>query len=88
MTEPGAGDGAGRRRSLPGRLAAGFGRFWWEFLIGDTPELFLGAVVVVGLVALICLDHALRGVAAGILPVLVAGLLAGSVGKAARRPPP
>jgi len=70
-----------------GRLIAGFGRFWWNFLIGETPELFVGAVAVVGLVALICLDHRLRTVAAVVLPVLVAALLAASVWKAGRARP-
>ena len=70
-----------------GRLLASFGHFWWEFLIGDTPELFVGAVAVIGLVALVCLDHALRTAAAVLLPVLVAGLLAGSVWRAGRRRP-
>lgn len=26
-----------------------FGRFWWEFLVGDTPELALATLVVVGI---------------------------------------
>jgi hypothetical protein len=63
-------------------MLAAFGRFWWEFLIGDTPELFVGAVAVVGLVALVCVDHAARTWAAALLPVLVAGLLAASVWRA------
>jgi hypothetical protein len=25
-----------------------FGRFWWEFLVGDTPELFVATAVIVG----------------------------------------
>jgi hypothetical protein len=25
-----------------------FGRFWWEFLVGDTPELFVAVLVIVG----------------------------------------
>jgi len=66
------------------RLAA-FGRFWWEFLIGDTPELFVGAVLVVGLVALVCVDHGARAWAAVLLPPLVAGLLGSSVWRAKRR---
>jgi len=24
-----------------------FGRFWWEFVVGDTPELFVATLVVV-----------------------------------------
>ena len=63
------------------RFVVAFGRFWWDFLIGDTPELFVGAVAVVGLVALLCLDHGLRTRAALILPLLVVGLL-GAVGVA------
>ena len=43
---------------------AAFGHFWWEFLIGDTPELFVGAVAVIGVVALLCLKPGLRTVAA------------------------
>ena len=66
------------------RMVAAFGRFWWEFLIGDTPELFVGAVLVVGLVALVCVDHAARTWAAYLLPVLVAGLLATSGWRAKR----
>ncbi|MHB1974071.1 MAG: hypothetical protein ACYCR4_07245 [Acidimicrobiales bacterium] len=30
-----------------GRWATAFGRFWWDFLVGDTPELFAGVLVVV-----------------------------------------
>jgi len=25
-----------------------FGRFWWDFLVGDTPELFVATLLVVG----------------------------------------
>lgn len=77
-------DTTGSRRAWPIRTVVGFGRFWWEFLIGDTPELFLGAVIAVGLVALCCRDPSLRTAGAVILPALVAALLAASVWKAAR----
>jgi hypothetical protein len=30
------------------RLVVSFGRFWWEFLIGENPDAFIGALVVVG----------------------------------------
>lgn len=76
---------AGPRRPLAGRAVRAFGHFWWEFLIGDTPELFVGAVAILALVALACLDHSLRTAAAVVLPILVAGLLAGSAWKAARK---
>jgi hypothetical protein len=70
--------------SVVRRIIVGFGRFWWEFLIGDTPELFVGAVAVVGLVALLCLDHSLRTMCAVILPLLVMGLLGFSAFRAGR----
>ena len=74
-------------RPLVARWIVGFGHFWWDFLIGDTPELFVGAVVVVSLVGLVSLDHSLRTPAAVILPLLVAGLLGISVWKASRKRP-
>jgi hypothetical protein len=74
-----------RPRTPVARTVAAFGRFWWDFLIGDTPELFVGAVLVVGLVALVCVDHGARAWAAVLLPVLVAALLGTSVWRAKRR---
>jgi hypothetical protein len=74
--------------ALARRLLVGFGRFWWDFLIGETPELFIGSVVVVGLVALVCVDHTLRTAAAVILPLLVVAVLGASVWKASRSRPP
>ncbi len=84
MAEEGAPRAA---RTLPTRMIVAFGHFWWEFLIGDTPELFVGVLVVVGTVALLCLDHSLRTLSAVLLPVLVAGLLGASVWKASRNRP-
>jgi hypothetical protein len=34
--------------NLAVRGLVAFGRFWWDFLVGDTPELFLATLVVVG----------------------------------------
>ena len=87
MTERDHSAAEDHQRSPAGRMVAAFGHFWWEFLIGDTPELFVGAVAVIGLVALVCLDHSLHTAAAVVLPVLVAGLLAGSAWKASRKRP-
>jgi hypothetical protein len=83
MAEP-----ADDTRPGPRRWPAAFGHFWWEFLIGDTPELFVGAVAVVGIVAVLCLAPGLRTVAAFVAPVLVSLVLAASVAKAARRRTP
>ena len=74
-------------RSAVRRWPGAFGHFWWEFLIGDTPELFVGAVAVIGFVALLCLWPGLRTVAAYLAPVLVSLVLAASVAVAARRTP-
>ncbi len=30
------------RRSLLHRCLVAFGHFWWDFLVGDTPELLIG----------------------------------------------
>ena len=70
--------------TLARRAVVGVGRFWWAFLVGDTPELFVGSVAIVGLVALLCLDEGLRTACAVVLPVLVMGLLGLSVWRAAR----
>jgi len=40
-----------------------FGRFWWEFLVGDTPELFVATLVVVGVAFALASLH--------VLPVIV-----------------
>ncbi len=69
------------------RWLTAFGRFWWDFLIGDTPELFVGVVAVVGVLAVLCLRPGLRTAAALLAPVLVAGVLTASVRNAARRRP-
>ena len=34
--------------ALLARGVRAFGRFWWDFLIGDTPELALATGVIVG----------------------------------------
>jgi len=61
-----------------------FGRFWWEFLIGDTPELFVGAAAAVVAVAGLAHHGAARAITVGSLPVLVTVLLVASVSRARR----
>ena len=41
------------RPTLVVRLVKGFAMFWWDFLVGDTPELFVAALVIIGVVALL-----------------------------------
>jgi uncharacterized membrane protein len=59
-----------------------FGRFWWEFLIGDTPELFAATVVIVGVAFALRSDHV---VAIVLLPALAIAMLAASAFRGRRR---
>lgn len=52
-----------------------FGRFWWGFLVGDTPEFFVAMLVLVGLA--VALRHD-RDAAVVLLPLLTAAVLLGS----------
>lgn len=72
------------RRGWPARWAMAFGKFWWDFLVGDTPELFAGALLLIGLVALLVHIHAGRLLVVVALPALTAVLLALSLGRAWR----
>ncbi|MGH9068914.1 MAG: hypothetical protein ACRD0J_15695, partial [Acidimicrobiales bacterium] len=73
-TPPSPADGG---RSPGRRRLAAFGQFWWEFLIGDTPELFVGMLVVLGIAAGLA---TLGGVVAVVVvPLAVIALLVLSV---------
>jgi hypothetical protein len=67
------------------RGARAFGRFWWDFLVGDTPELLVGALAAIGIVALLVHGHDVRAVVVGALPVLIVALLALSTFRARSR---
>jgi hypothetical protein len=63
------------------RYLRSFGRFWWNFVVGDDWRLAAGVAVAIGLTAL--LAH--QGVDAWwLLPVAVAFLLAESLRRAVR----
>jgi hypothetical protein len=53
-----------------------FGSFWWDFLVGDTPELFI-AVVVVVVLALVLRRH--HEIAVVLLPAVTVVFLVASV---------
>jgi len=59
-----------------------FGHFWWDFLIGDTPEFALATLIIIG-VALLLRHHRLA--AALILPGLTAAFLLASTYRGRRR---
>ena len=56
-----------------------FGRFWWDFLVGDTPELLIGALIILGVVAVLVKAAAVNAAAVASFPVMVAVLLGVSV---------
>ena len=62
----------------PLRWLQAFGRFWWDFLVGDTPELFIAVLVIVGITAFLTAN--VSTVAAWVtMPVLVIAALTVSV---------
>ena len=70
--------------SLPVRLLKGFAMFWWDFLVGDTPELFVAVVFTIGVVALLSLDGHFNAAAAIALPALAVLALTLSLWRASR----
>jgi hypothetical protein len=72
--------GAGRLT----RALRSFGAFWLDFLVGDAPELLVGALVVIGAAALAVHQHAPRAVVIGAVPSLVLVVLFVSVAQRAR----
>ena len=72
------------KRSWLLRVCRGFGRFWWDFLIGGTPELFLAVLVTLGVVALLSVVGHDNGAALVTLPVLSVAALGASLWRARR----
>jgi hypothetical protein len=60
------------------RALRAFGLFWWDFLVGDTPEVTVATLIILGIVA--GLVHWVSSTAAwAVMPVLVAATLTASV---------
>ena len=72
------------RPPLALRLVKGFVRFWWDFLVGDTPELFVAALVIIGIIALLSESGHFNTAAVFVLPVLAILALATSLLRAVR----
>ncbi len=66
------------------RYGSAFGRFWWEFLVGDTPELLVGAALVVVVGAALAHNGVAHVIVVASMPVLVVALLGASVRRARR----
>ena len=70
--------------SAVARAVRAFGHFWWDFLVGDTPEITVAVLVILGAVAMVSkLAHANTLAWVG-LPVLVVLTLGLSVNRARR----
>lgn len=67
------------------RLMKGFGRFWWDFLVGDTPELFVAVVIIVGAIAVLSEVGHFNVAAIIVLPLFVLLALRWSLGRAMRQ---
>jgi hypothetical protein len=76
-------EGSGSAR-LARRWLVAFGHFWWDFLVGDTPELLVGVLVALGVVALLVRASSLNAVAVGALPAMAALALSLSALRSAR----
>jgi hypothetical protein len=59
-----------------------FGAFWWDFLVGDTPELFVATLILVGLALLLRHEHVLAVV---LLPALAVAFLLTSTFRGRKR---
>jgi hypothetical protein len=59
-----------------------FGLFWWDFLVGDTPELLIAVVVIVALALLLRHHH---DVAIILLPIMTVLFLLASAFRGRRR---
>lgn len=64
------------------RQLTAFGRFWWDFVIGDTPEVTAGVVVALVIAALLS-GH--RVAAVLLVPFVVLVVLSASVWRGRRR---
>lgn len=72
-------------RPLAVRLARGFGLFWWDFLVGDTPEITVAVAVIVGTVGLVADVVHVNALAYAAMPLLVIITLALSLRRARLR---
>lgn len=71
-------------RSWLERAVRGFAHFWWDFLVGDTPEIFVAVLVIIGVVALVSVAGHRNVVAAIVLPLLAVATLGASLWRATR----
>lgn len=63
-------------------IIGSFGRFWWEFLIGESPDAFIGTLVIVGVALLL---HREEAAVIIVVPLLAAFCLVLSAFRGRRR---
>jgi hypothetical protein len=70
------------------RWVKAFGHFWWDFLVGDTPELFVAMLVLVGIAFALRHDRVAAVVTLPLLAIvaLLASAWRGRVRTRKRRP--
>jgi len=67
------------------RALVGFGRFWWDFLVGDTPEIFITVVMMLAILAGVSMWLHYASAAVYVYPAVVLGALLVSVRRAIKR---
>jgi len=68
------------------RLVKGFGRFWWDFIVGDDWRIAAGVVVVLTAGALLVADtSAPDGLVAALVAVGIVAVAIGSIAASALR---
>jgi len=70
--------------STAGRYLRAFGAFWYDFLVGDRPELFVGSIAILAAVWVGVQVGLQPGLASLVMTVLVLGLAAASLWRATR----
>jgi hypothetical protein len=73
-----------KQSSFVMRIFKGFGQFWWDFLVGDTPELFIAVIAIIGVIALISEVGHFNAWAIAVLPISVLFALRWSIFRAFR----
>ena len=69
------------------RYVRAFGAFWYDFLVGDRPELFVGIIAILVLMRAVTAVGLPDLLAAALMPAAVCLLLAVSLARAVRRRP-
>ena len=68
------------------RFVKGFGRFWWDFIVGDDWRIAAGVVVVLAAGALLVADTSVPdGVVAALVAVGIVAVAIGSIAASALR---